>query len=106
MGTRERWPEVEKLFIAARECEPSRQAAFLTAACGEDEELRQEVESLLAEDETAGSFLEVPAVDLYTTAPVEDEAATAKSDSGRRSQSERVSPFSSCVPVTTSTSFW
>ena len=48
--TPERWQHVEKLYQAALEREPSQRAAFLERACAGDEELRHEVESLLAND--------------------------------------------------------
>jgi eukaryotic-like serine/threonine-protein kinase len=45
--TPERWQQVEKLYHAVLEREPSQRAAFLQRACAGNEELRQEVESLL-----------------------------------------------------------
>ena len=44
----ERWKEIELLYHLALECEESRRAEFLEQACGGDEALRREVESLLA----------------------------------------------------------
>ena len=44
----ERWNRTKALFNAAIELEPSRRAAYLDQACGADQELRAEVESLLA----------------------------------------------------------
>src|SRR5882762_5630356 len=43
-----RWNRTKDLFGAAVELEPERRSAFLRAACGTDEDLRIEVESLLA----------------------------------------------------------
>jgi predicted Ser/Thr protein kinase len=57
----ERWRQVEQLYHSALEREPGRRGAFLAEACQGDEELRREVESLLAQD---GSTLDRPAVDL------------------------------------------
>src|SRR3990172_2416045 len=48
--TPERWRKVEELLQAARECEPSRQSAFLAAACAGDEELKRRVEELLDQE--------------------------------------------------------
>jgi serine/threonine protein kinase/Tol biopolymer transport system component len=45
-----RWDQIEKLFHQAREYADSDRAAFLEKACAGDVELRQEVESLLAND--------------------------------------------------------
>src|SRR5712692_6719494 len=56
----ERWRQIEDAFQAALDCEPERRSAFLDAACGGDQSLREEVESLLASHEKAG-FTEAPA---------------------------------------------
>ncbi len=48
--TPERWRQVDQLFHSALEREPEGRAAFLDQACGGDEALRREVESLLAAD--------------------------------------------------------
>jgi Tol biopolymer transport system component/serine/threonine protein kinase len=56
--TPERWQKVEKLYQAALEREPSQRAAFLKEACAGDEELRREVESLLAYEQQAEGFIE------------------------------------------------
>src|SRR5215472_225735 len=63
----ERWRRVKDLFYAALEHEPEARRAFLDVACGEDADLRRQVELLLAKEEKAGSFLETPAMG-YTTA--------------------------------------
>lgn len=44
----ERWEKVKELFGSTVELDPSRRSAFLREACGSDEALRREVESLLA----------------------------------------------------------
>jgi eukaryotic-like serine/threonine-protein kinase len=48
---------IEQLYSAAVHCTPAEQATYLAEACGEDEELRHEVESLLRNEE-GGSLLE------------------------------------------------
>jgi len=45
---RERWDKIKELFGSAVELDPSERNAFLRNACGPDESLRAEVESLLA----------------------------------------------------------
>ena len=50
MTTSKRWQEIDRIFAAALEQEPAARAAFLDEACAGDELLRQEVESLLAND--------------------------------------------------------
>jgi Tol biopolymer transport system component len=55
-----RWRRVEEIYQAAAECKPEERAAFLAAACAGDEDLRREVESLLAQP-TADGMLDRPA---------------------------------------------
>jgi eukaryotic-like serine/threonine-protein kinase len=55
--TPERWQRVKELFEAALERAPAERPDFLQEACGEDEALRAELESLLAEERVVGSFL-------------------------------------------------
>ena len=59
--TPERWSEVERLYHAAAAREVAERSTFLTDACGEDDALRHEVESLLALDSRAEAFLSTPA---------------------------------------------
>jgi serine/threonine protein kinase len=61
----ERRRRVNELFLSALEREPETRLAFLESACGEDTDLRHQVELLLAKQEEAGSFLETPAI-AYT----------------------------------------
>jgi len=51
----DRWQRLKTLFHAALERAPGDRAAFLTAACGDDAELRAEVERLLHAVITAAS---------------------------------------------------
>ena len=60
----ERWHRVEHLFQAALEREPGQRAAFLAEGSGGDEELRREVEAMLALGEQHRTFLERPAVEI------------------------------------------
>ncbi len=60
----ERWERVAELYRAALEREAGERGAFLAAACAGDEELRREVESLLAQEGKTEGFLEQPAVEL------------------------------------------
>jgi len=53
----ERWHEVERLFHSAREVAPDLRKSYLESAT-DDEQVRREVESLLANDELAARFLE------------------------------------------------
>ncbi len=51
-----RWRSVEEIYQAAAERKPEERAAFLAVACGGDEDLRGEVESLLAQPSEDGMF--------------------------------------------------
>jgi eukaryotic-like serine/threonine-protein kinase len=59
--TPERWQKVKEIFQAALERAPEQRSAFLSIACGKDEALRHEVESLLTSHEKDGSFIDSPA---------------------------------------------
>jgi Tol biopolymer transport system component len=59
----ERWRQIERLYEAALEQPESDRIAFLKRACG-DEELRREVASLLAHEDAAANFIEVPAMKI------------------------------------------
>ncbi|MEO8050234.1 MAG: protein kinase [Acidobacteriota bacterium] len=54
----DRWRTVESLYNTARERRPEDRRSYLESACGGDEELLREVESLLANEEMAEGFLE------------------------------------------------
>ena len=56
--TPERWKRTEELYHAARAQPPGGRAAFLAEACPDDESLRRDVESLLAEEESDDEFLD------------------------------------------------
>ena len=58
----ERWRQIEELFHAALQRAPDVRPAFLDGACRGDVDLRLEVESMLARERQAGSFLETPAL--------------------------------------------
>ena len=60
------WLKVEELFHAALEHAPEARPAFLDTACNGDTDLRRQVELLLAKEDQAGSFLEVPAMEDQT----------------------------------------
>jgi eukaryotic-like serine/threonine-protein kinase len=59
--TAERWRQVEELYHAALALEPEQRSRFLVHATGSDEELRRDVESLLAQDVSREGVLDHPA---------------------------------------------
>jgi serine/threonine protein kinase/tetratricopeptide (TPR) repeat protein len=56
----ERWHEIEEVFQTAVEMPPAERAPYLDDRCGQDDELRGEVMKLLASDDSAADFIEVP----------------------------------------------
>ena len=56
-----RWRQIEELYQVALEKEPAGRAASLSQASAGDEELRRELESLLAQRSSRGAVLERPA---------------------------------------------
>jgi serine/threonine protein kinase len=66
--TPERFEQIGEILEKALSLESARREAYLDQACGEDSELRREVDSLVAAHEQAGSdFLNVPAFDASGT---------------------------------------
>jgi predicted Ser/Thr protein kinase/tetratricopeptide (TPR) repeat protein len=74
--TPERWQQVKALFNEALEREGAARAAFLAERCGDDPELRNEVESLLATLDEAGDSFEKPAIEFAAEAFAGDSAAS------------------------------
>jgi serine/threonine protein kinase len=71
----ERWRRVEQLYHSTLKIAANRRAAFLKAECHDDEELREEVESLLSYETSAVQFIESPALDVAAKLMAEDIAA-------------------------------
>ena len=58
----ERWGKVRDLLDAALDLPPAKRQRFLDNACGRDDELRREIESILASSDGASSFMEHSAI--------------------------------------------
>src|SRR5262252_7301706 len=58
----ERWQQVADIFEGALRREAAERASFVTKACAGNDELRQEVEALLASHEQASHFMDEPAM--------------------------------------------
>jgi serine/threonine protein kinase/tetratricopeptide (TPR) repeat protein len=71
---------VKEIFLAAVEKpDPAERNAYLHETCGQDEELRRQVDALLGKHAQAGSFLEIPPAQPAATvadAPVVDPPGT------------------------------
>ena len=60
----EQWEKVSEIFHAASALDPDERPAFLDRECNGNEEIRLEVESLIAADRAAAGFISEPAVNL------------------------------------------
>ncbi|HKZ03820.1 MAG TPA: protein kinase [Pyrinomonadaceae bacterium] len=72
----EKWRQVESLYHQAVELPPEELAAFITAACSGNEELRQEVESLILSHLEAEEFMEEPLAEKATRLIAEKQMAS------------------------------
>ena len=79
--TPERWRKVEDVLEAAMERAPHERATFLDEVCAGDQSLREEVESLLAHDERAGSFIEAPAFEVAPKSPTDQPVDSSVGES-------------------------
>src|SRR5262245_28776115 len=76
MINNDRWERVESIYHAALERDPDTRVAYLEEACRGDEELRNEVDSLLRFDGPAARFFETPALELEAKAMAANENST------------------------------
>ena len=56
------WQQAKRIFDDALRQKPEARAQFVSEVCGDDKTLCREVESLLSSFDSAGSFLETPAI--------------------------------------------
>jgi serine/threonine protein kinase len=78
----ERWQKVKALFDAVVELAPSEREKFLVKSCGTDEELRREVEKLIASSDGAESFMESPAATEVASLIIEPKNLAAGTSFG------------------------
>jgi Tol biopolymer transport system component/predicted Ser/Thr protein kinase len=64
----ERWKKIDELLQSALQQSPEERIAFVHQECHGDRVLEQEVRSLLASHQEAGSFLESPAIEVTARA--------------------------------------
>ena len=74
--TPEQYQKAGEIFHAALALTVEHRTQFLADACGDDEDLRRQVESLLAAHHDAGTFIETPALEQAAS-----EAAAARDNS-------------------------
>jgi eukaryotic-like serine/threonine-protein kinase len=68
-----RWGQIKEVYDRALNLGGGEREGFLAEACGDDDDLRREVESLLAAHDDAGTFLQSPAVEVAAREIVADE---------------------------------
>src|SRR5918994_2556783 len=62
--TPQRWQQIKHLFNSALERPLPERSIFLSQACGDDYNLRSEVESLLTSNDEAEQFIDAPAYEV------------------------------------------
>ena len=72
----ERWQKLDELFHSALEHRGDARAAFLAAACDRDDELLQELESMLTHHQQAEDFMELPAYGIEAQSLVSGERSS------------------------------
>jgi serine/threonine protein kinase len=83
----ERWRKIEQLYHSVLEREVSGRPAFLEQTCAGDEELRRQIEALLAREQQAETFLQCPVLEMAAKVwaqalPMVDEPLNAGLASG------------------------
>jgi eukaryotic-like serine/threonine-protein kinase len=73
--TSEHWVQIKALFFAALERAPGERAAFLAKTCS-DQELRKEIESLLANHEGDDFFIDKPAFETVSEVLIDDPSGS------------------------------
>jgi len=82
----ERWQRLEEIFQSALDCDPPSRAAWLDTACGDDHELRCEVDSLLTAHEHGEFDFTEPAAFLDALKVLEQRTA-------RLLEGQRIGPY-------------
>lgn len=76
--TPDRYQKICEIFAEAAELPFQKRHEFLEKRCGDDAELRREVESLLISDENSGSFIDSPALEVAAEIMADDDLKTKK----------------------------
>jgi eukaryotic-like serine/threonine-protein kinase len=87
---RELWQRVEELCHRALELDESQRPEFLDRSCGDDQQLRREIESLLAHEKNSRHFIDSPALAIVGKM-VADQASIT--DSGTKLIGSKVSHY-------------
>src|SRR6266702_3451011 len=71
--TPEQWQHISAIFQSALAQPADRRASYLDQACGEDKELRHEVEALFESNNQSNNFIDRPALDLAAKMIADEE---------------------------------
>src|SRR5687767_3787491 len=74
MKSSERWQEVKEILYSALEMAAVERSSFLDEKCGNDNELRREIESLIAAHSRAAERFESPAVEMIAAVVSEEKS--------------------------------
>ena len=85
----QRWARIKAVFVEALEVPENERSAFVARACEGDTTLAEEIESLLASEKAAASFLEAPAAGLLG----QDAPASPRLEPGTRLGAYEVTAF-------------
>src|SRR5262245_7308629 len=77
-----RWQKINELFQEANSLPPQDRREFLNQACLDDDELRQEIESLLARQSEAGDFFDKAIAHQLETIRINDSQLETRSTAG------------------------
>ncbi len=78
MMNQERWQKIDAVLQAALDLTPHERAAFLYEACAGDGELRCEIESLLAHEDSAEFFIETSAMKVVARSLIEQDLSNQR----------------------------
>src|SRR5678815_4861308 len=85
----EHWTRIKAIFVEALELPESERRGYVARACGGDDSLRSEIESLLASEKAAADFIETPAARLIG----QDTPAPPQLEPGARLGAYEVTAF-------------
>jgi len=90
----ERWQLIEELFHCSLERNAGERVVYLIQACGDDVELRREVEALLVSYDEAGGFIDVPPLaGAVSSIIAETTEETASAGTIRLTPGRRIAPY-------------
>jgi serine/threonine protein kinase len=70
------WGQIKEVYDRALDLHGDERDSFLEEACAGDDDLRREVQSLLAAHDDAGTFLQAPAVEVAAREITTDEVTS------------------------------